>query len=227
MNTKMLDIMMSEAASGVEEVPGPKSNPRIMEYLNTTTIRATDDITPWCSACVNWVAVKAGYKGTDSAASATWRNWGRKLNKPTRGCVIGFVRNDGSGHVGIFISEDSDNYTILGGNQSDKVGINRFAKTKSKEPRDWYFRAPKTLPTSKTGGASIVGGAVIGGMSLEELTKEFRATKDRMLELQQDVAELKDPTVIDIFTQAMPVLVIVLFGYIVYERWKKIKSLGV
>ncbi len=227
MNTKMLDIMMSEAASGVEEVPGPKSNPRIMEYLNTTTIRATDDITPWCSACVNWVAIKAGYKGTDSAASATWRNWGRKLSKPTRGCVIGFVRNDGSGHVGIFISEDSDTYTILGGNQSDKVGINRFSKTKSKEPRAWYFRAPKTLPTSKTGGAAAVGGTVIGGMSLEELTKEFRATKDRMLELQQDVTELKEPTIVDVFTQAMPVLVIVLFGYIVYERWRKIKNLGV
>lgn len=220
---KMLDILLGEAAMGVKEIPGAEANPRIMEYLDTTTIRATDDITPWCSACINWVAIKAGYKGTDSAASATWRNWGKGLKKPSRGCVIGFVRKDGSGHVGLFISEDADTYTILGGNQGDQVKISRFKKISSKETRDWYFRSPKTPFNSKVVGGSAGGvGAIVLNEypDYESLIKEWRKSKDRAIELQQEVKELKEPTLINAFDSWFPFIMIGLLGFIVYDRVK-------
>ena len=42
---------------GVQEDTGPGSNPRVIEYLHSTTLEggaASTDETPWCSAFVNW-----------------------------------------------------------------------------------------------------------------------------------------------------------------------------
>ena len=212
----MLDVLMAEAVSGVKEVKGSESNPRIMEYLDTTTIRATDDITPWCSACLNWVAIKAGHVGTDSAASATWRTWGAELKKPTRGCVIGFVRNDGSGHVGLFMDEDDTTYSILGGNQADSIKVSRFKK--SKEDRDWYFRKAKTPLNSKGVAAAIVGIGSTGALEYGDVIAEFAASKVRIDELTTQVEALNVPQVTSVFEQAMPFLIMGMFAFLMYDR---------
>ncbi|WP_224984859.1 TIGR02594 family protein [Geomonas agri] len=57
---------------GQKEVAGHRDNPRILSYHATTTLKATDDETPWCSSFVNWCLKQAGVKGTDSAAATSW-----------------------------------------------------------------------------------------------------------------------------------------------------------
>lgn len=214
----MLEILMSEAVAGVEEVKGSESNPRIMEYLDTTTIKATDDITPWCSACLNWVAIQAGYTGTNSAASATWRSWGAELKKPEYGCVIGFVRKDGSGHVGLYMDEDDSTYTILGGNQADKIKKSRFKKSTS--DRDWYFRKPKTMLNSKAVGSAGAGAATATYIGLDEVIAKLTESNQKIQELQAQIKDIKEPTVLSYADQAAPYLIIALFGFLMYDRVK-------
>jgi uncharacterized protein (TIGR02594 family) len=110
---------------GILEIPGKEHNPRVLEYLQTVTNisdtwKSTDE-TPWCSAFVNWCVEQAGYVGTKSAVSASWLNWGRKIDKPIKGCITIFSRKSGGGHVGFYWDETptmTETYIqILGGNQ--------------------------------------------------------------------------------------------------------------
>jgi len=117
---------------GVKEYAGAADNPRIIEYLSSTTLGPADrsnDETPWCSAFVNWCVVKAGYEGTDSAWARSWLTWGKELETPRRGCVTIFSRNVG-GHVAFFIGEGSSGIDVLGGNQSDAVKISTYAHSR-------------------------------------------------------------------------------------------------
>lgn len=112
---------------GVFEIPGKEHNPRILEYLQTITnigdTWKSADETPWCSAFVNWCVEKAGYVGTRSAISASWLTWGRKIDKPIKGCITIFSRENRGGHVGFYWDETptmTETYIqILGGNQEN------------------------------------------------------------------------------------------------------------
>ncbi len=74
---------------GVQEIPGPRNNPRIIQYDASTTLKATSDAVAWCSAYANWVMQQAGYKGTQSARALDWLNWkeGALIDKPAYGCI--------------------------------------------------------------------------------------------------------------------------------------------
>ncbi|MDM8563259.1 TIGR02594 family protein [Candidatus Marithioploca araucensis] len=117
------DIAIQE--KGVKEIRGRVDNPRIVEYHQTTTLRATDDETPWCSAFVNWCMQQADIQGTNSASSRSWRNWGKRLREPRKGCIVCF-----NGHVGFYDSERGRKIMILGGNQSNQVNIIPYSKSR-------------------------------------------------------------------------------------------------
>lgn len=227
MATKTLkEVFMEEAASGIVEYDGRDANPRIMEYLATTTIKATDDATPWCSAMMNWAVIQLGMTGTDSAASASWEKWGEGLKKPSDGCIIGFVRQDGSGHVGIFVGEDEYNYKILGGNQANSVKISNFAKTVGDESRRWYFRKPKTPINSViVAGGSVVGvGAgtvIVSDLSKPKVTTETVGTPETTTATTNVGALGLDATFIN------SVITLITACIIIYERVKKIRNIGV
>ena len=108
---------------GVREYAGSAANPRIVEYLRSTTLGEpynSSDETYWCSTFVNWCVEKAGYEGTDSAWARSWNNWGKELETPRRGCIVVFKRGSG-GHVGFYVGETGNTIKVLGGNQSDSV----------------------------------------------------------------------------------------------------------
>jgi uncharacterized protein (TIGR02594 family) len=110
---------------GVSRFSGTPDNPRIVEYLRSTTLdhaSASQDETFWCSAFTNWCVEKAGLAGTDSAWARNWLKWGKKLTEPVEGCIVVYSRGDG-GHVGFFISQTSTTIQTLGGNQGDAVTI--------------------------------------------------------------------------------------------------------
>jgi uncharacterized protein (TIGR02594 family) len=134
---------LAYAEMGVHEVGGSKANQRIVEYDKHTTLCATSDEVPWCSAFANYVADSAGFPGTHSAAAASWRAWGVSLDAPIKGCVVVLPRfdpcNPNAAHVTFCDHPDISNGIIrcVGGNQSDSVSIGRF------KIKGAVYRAPK------------------------------------------------------------------------------------
>lgn len=117
---------------GVHEYTGAADNPRVVEYLQSTTLGEpyrSNDETYWCSAFVNWCVEKAGYAGTDSAWARTWANWNKTIDTPRRGCIAVFTRGSG-GHVGFYVGETDTEVEVLGGNQNDSVCTSKYPKSR-------------------------------------------------------------------------------------------------
>ncbi len=135
--TEWMRIARGELELQVRALPGHETNPRIVEYFDTTTYQPSDDETPWCSAFVNWVMKKAGKRGTGSAAASSWLtwHWGSQLKTPRTGAiaVIHYRARDkkiegcrpmttGSGnHVAFYVESSSTHIRLLGGNQGRRV----------------------------------------------------------------------------------------------------------
>lgn len=116
-------LSIARGEIGQKEIEGAKHNPRIVEYHKATSLKATDDETPWCSAFANWCMQQAGIKGTGQANARSWLEWGRKLEKPVSGCIVVLKRTSSptSGHVGFYLETQGDRIRVLGGNQSNSV----------------------------------------------------------------------------------------------------------
>ena len=131
-------MAVAEAELGIHEdsLPG-QHNQRIIEYHKTTTLKATTDETPWCSAFVNWVMTKAGYRGTNSALARSWLDWGKALQTPQVGAITvikrkGATSDSATGsatgfHVAFYVSSTPTHIRLLGGNQSDQVKYSNFS----------------------------------------------------------------------------------------------------
>ena len=121
---------------GTAEVLGKASNPRIDQYLSTTSLPEgmIEDSTPWCSAFVNWCHVMAGIEGTNRANARSWLEWGEEVKWPPQvGDVTELWRNSqkgSKGHVGFYVREDKNRVFLLGGNQNNKVCIAPYPKVR-------------------------------------------------------------------------------------------------
>ena len=137
------DIAVQELRNGIAEILGPAANPRIVEYLHSTSLgaaMASSDETAWCSAFVNFCVEKSGYAGTDSAAARSWLKWGGETLNPVPGSIVVFSRgNDSfSGHVAFYVSETVNGINVLGGNQGNKVCYGEYSRD-----RLFGYRLPK------------------------------------------------------------------------------------
>ena len=116
-------MAIAEGELGVSEVPGTGNNPRVVEYLQTTTnlskAAVSKDETPWCSAFVNWCLAQAGYERTKNALARSWLSWGQPITTPRRGCIVVFQRETNFGHVGFYLEETEADIQVLGGNQQN------------------------------------------------------------------------------------------------------------
>jgi len=116
-------MVIAEKEKGVSEIPGSGNNPRVLEYLQSTTnlgaSAVSRDETPWCSAFVNWCLEQAGYERTKNALARSWLGWGQAINTPRRGCIVVFQREKKFGHVGFYIEETETQIKVLGGNQQN------------------------------------------------------------------------------------------------------------
>lgn len=111
-------------------------NQRIVEYHQTTTLKATDDETFWCSSFVNWVMIKSGKTGTNSAAAKSWLDWGSALEGPKAGAVTIIKKKQNAAsstastasgyHVAFLVSLSASTIRLLGGNQSKQVKYSDF-----------------------------------------------------------------------------------------------------
>lgn len=133
-------MTIAEAELGIEENRSTTTHTaRILEYHQTTTLRASDDETPWCASFVNWVLITAGIPGTNSAAAISWLKWGYPLKQGVHGAVTVLKKKGGGpdkksgsssgNHVGFCVSEAGNRIRVLGGNQGGgrKVCISTYS----------------------------------------------------------------------------------------------------
>lgn len=133
---------IAEKELGQKEVIGTKHNPRIVEYHQMTTLKATEDEVPWCASFVCWCLEKAGFKSTKSAAAKSYLDWGKRCPTPMPGCVVVLSRGQNLYHVGFFSHQSDDGQTIyiLGGNQNNSVNISAYPIEKI-----IAYRAPQSI----------------------------------------------------------------------------------
>jgi uncharacterized protein (TIGR02594 family) len=139
---------------GVREFTAPgKSNPRIESYHALTRAGiATDDVA-WCSSAMCFVFEMAGIRSTQSKMASSWSTWGIELPLTAPlpfGCLLFFGHDDPdaarSGHVALNVGVSKPEVFILGGNQSDRWGVDSRKYTNISTAR-W----PAGLPIPKAG----------------------------------------------------------------------------
>lgn len=113
---------------GQKELDKGAHNPRILQYHATTSLCATADEVPWCSAFVNWCLRAVGIDGTNSAAARSWLHWG-KISVPRPGAIVVMHSVRGENHVAFLLVEAADHFILLGGNQHDEVRKSRYIKS--------------------------------------------------------------------------------------------------
>jgi uncharacterized protein (TIGR02594 family) len=151
-------LRIASRERGTSRFGGTPDNPRIQEYLHSTTIgppHNENDETPWCSAFVNFCVEKSGHKGTKDARARSWLNWGLKADAhPVRGCIVVLERGPVNGHVGFFLARANGRIQILGGNQSgpgeDAVNISGFPESRVIGFRQGPIQEDDDMPDEKT-----------------------------------------------------------------------------
>lgn len=122
------DFAKREMGIGVQERPGKGAhNPRIVWYHSFTTLKATDDETPWCSSFMCAMAFLAGLASTKSAAAKSWLTYGLP-GDGSEGDIAVFKRTGGN-HVAFvaktFKKGDKVVY-VLGGNQGNEISKKNY-----------------------------------------------------------------------------------------------------
>lgn len=126
-NTLLLEKALTQV--GTKEFVGVEDNPEVIKYFEAVGYGNLHDETAWCSAFMNWVAKECGLEYSGLLTARSWLGVGEAVEEPQIGDVVIFWRvspNSWQGHVGIWIREKDQFTYCLGGNQSNKVGINAY-----------------------------------------------------------------------------------------------------
>ena len=172
-------LTLAQDEMGVEEIDGAKANPRIMEYFATCGgTWVSDDKTPWCGAFAGHSIASAGHSlPKEPLRARSWLAWGTPIEKPVLGCVVILKRgtNPQQGHVGFFMqaTKDGAGVLVLGGNQGNRVSIQRFKKDDvlgyrmpegAKTPVPEESRIISEADAVKAAGVASAGGAITTGV---------------------------------------------------------------
>jgi uncharacterized protein (TIGR02594 family) len=124
---------------GQAEVPGAGSNQWIADVWATlkngswywSHYGKDDSLLPWCGAFVAFCIQRSGLEYPKLYASArAWADWGELAGHFVRGGIVVFARK-GGGHVGFIDSIDQHGRLMVwGGNQSDRVSLAPFEKSR-------------------------------------------------------------------------------------------------
>lgn len=128
---------------GIKEIPGSEDNPAVLAMLKLDGDWPEHDEVPWCSAFTNWICWHLRLPRSKSLRARSWLNVGIPVDladaRPGFDVVI-FKRGGGSqpgpdvidapGHVGFFGGVQGNTVLTLGGNQSNKVSIVGYPKSR-------------------------------------------------------------------------------------------------
>lgn len=150
---------------GTREAAGAANNPVILAWAkeiggDVAKVYSADSV-PWCGLFAAIVAKRADKPLPVSPLWAlSWATFGVDSPAPGLGDVLTF-RRPGGGHVGFYVAEDRDTFHVLGGNQSDQVGIVRIM-------RDRLYAARRPAYNSQPGTVRPYRLAAAGGISTNE-----------------------------------------------------------
>lgn len=128
--TGPLWLQIARNELGQKEVVGKKDNPRVVQYHQATTLKASDDETPWCSSFVCWCLELSGEKSSRSAAARSYLKWGKPVKDFPIGAIVVLHRGQPAwqGHVGFIVGSDKDTVTLVSGNSSNSVRVSKYLK---------------------------------------------------------------------------------------------------
>lgn len=131
----MTPFEIAQGYIGTTEGPGPEDNPAIVEmYASVGHDWVEHDSVAWCAAFVGHCLEKAGLRSTRRLNARSYLDWGIAVDlaDAQEGDIVIFSRGSKSwqGHVGFFVKTSGTMIDVLGGNQSDAVTIQRYAKSR-------------------------------------------------------------------------------------------------
>ena len=131
----MTPFEIAQCYIGTTEGPGPEDNPVVMAmYASVGHDWVEHDSVAWCAAFVGHCFEKAGLRSTRRLNARSYLDWGIPVDlaDAQEGDIVIFSRGSKSwqGHVGFFVKTTGAMIEVLGGNQSDAVTIQRYAKSR-------------------------------------------------------------------------------------------------
>lgn len=143
---------------GIQEIPGAKSNPVILNWVMLIGAPAwfDNDDKAYCALCANAVLYSchmpmarhvdpAKRDGYDLLRAKTFEKYGVAITTPALGCIMTFHRPQGD-HIGFYLGENKDAYYVYGANQSNTVRASWILKE-----RNTAMRWPTDVPFVPTG----------------------------------------------------------------------------
>lgn len=129
--TEPIWLSMMRLVEGLNEIPGPLSEPVIMKWAKDIGAPGyVNDDMAWCAVCMNRIMLASQQPmagtGYDLLRAWSFETWGREC-VPTLGAIMVFNRPGGS-HVGEYLGERSDAYYVIGGNTGNAVAATWIAK---------------------------------------------------------------------------------------------------
>ena len=131
MEPKWMELARAEL--GTKETEGSGNNPRVVSYFaDAGEPGVREDSVAWCSAFVGAMLKRAGMPNSGSLAARSYLPYGTPVETPQVGDIVVFSRGNSTweGHVGFFVGETDTSVKVLGGNQSNKVSIASYSKTR-------------------------------------------------------------------------------------------------
>ena len=132
-------LELARAELGTVEIPGPRSNPKVVQYYLDVVGKRMGDSIPWCSAFVGAMLMRSGKKSSGSLMARSYSKYGTQV-VPKPGAIAVWSRGNSKvyGHVNFVESVQGSTLICIGGNQSDAVTRARYSKAKA-----IAFRWPK------------------------------------------------------------------------------------
>jgi uncharacterized protein (TIGR02594 family) len=169
-NAPWFAIAKAEEAKGIKEGDAA-GDAEILKYFQSINFPNATATTPWCAAFVSFCmknsgdpAAAASVPTPNPALAATWKGWGAPLpinasNTPQGAVVVlsPTENQDGSGHVGEYVSGDVNTITLLGGNQSHAVKESTFARSRVAAIRWLNVAQPPLTGPVVTGAINLSG----------------------------------------------------------------------
>ena len=125
-------LRLARKEIGTVEIPGPRSNPKVMNYYVDVTGKKFSDSVPWCAAFVGAMLTRAGKRSTGSLMARSYMKYGVRCPAQS-GAIAVHARGRSTiyGHVNFVESVSGDKIVCIGGNQGDAVNRRTYSKRKA------------------------------------------------------------------------------------------------
>src|SRR5262245_9659618 len=124
-------LSLAVAQIGTLEIPGPRSNPKVVQYYLDVVGRKMPDVVPWCAAFVGAMLVRAGEKSSGSLMARSYLRYGDRCSAQPGAIAIWGRDRPPFGHVNFVERVDGDTLTCVGGNQGDAVTRQKYSRRKA------------------------------------------------------------------------------------------------